>query len=356
MTSKDNERTSVDEVAAIADGLLGLSPTSTRWSTLRESSRSIVLRGEGVIVKHAFDHGTTGFHELQALRVARENAPGTAPSIINVDEPNGVVVIEDFGDGPSLADALLGDDERQATNTLNHYVDAVATLHERTIGEATENSLNAAWYRDVTERAIEALAAHPFAELPALSDAAMDDARALVSLLTGPGVDRVFSFGDMCPDNNVMTADGMRLFDLEGAGFASPALDLANITMPFPTCWCCLDLPEATRSAAVDRYCTAVGSTTALTELPLAHSLFGFLTVGMAAPRVIDNDEPIDEDSKQLMSTRTRVLTRLARAAESLPDASTSIPALAAWLELVYRSLADAWHNVAPARLAPAFR
>ena len=53
----------------------------------------------------------------------------------------------------------------------------------------------------------------------------------------------VFSPGDLCPDNNLLTAGGVRLLDFEAAGIYSVFLDAAYIRMPFSTCWCVFRLP-----------------------------------------------------------------------------------------------------------------
>ena len=69
-------------------------------------------------------------------------------------------------------------------------------------------------------------------------------------------VDRepVFSPGDICPDNNMLTADGIRFLDFESAGFHSAFLDAAYIRMPFSTCWCVFRLPPELAAAAEAAY------------------------------------------------------------------------------------------------------
>ena len=70
----------------------------------------------------------------------------------------------------------------------------------------------------------------------------------------------MFSPGDLCPDNNLMTAQGVRLIDFESAGFHSVFLDAAYLRMPFSTCWCVLRLPAAVASALEEAYRTTVSA------------------------------------------------------------------------------------------------
>jgi hypothetical protein len=60
----------------------------------------------------------------------------------------------------------------------------------------------------------------------------------------------VFSPGDICPDNNLLTADGVRFVDYESAEFHSAFLDAAYLRMPFSTCWCVFRLPDDLRRSA----------------------------------------------------------------------------------------------------------
>ena len=61
-----------------------------------------------------------------------------------------------------------------------------------------------------------------------------------------PGVFRVFSPGDACPDNHRLTDAGyVRFFDFEFAGFTHALLAAAYFHLPFPTCWCVNRLPDA---------------------------------------------------------------------------------------------------------------
>ena len=64
----------------------------------------------------------------------------------------------------------------------------------------------------------------------------------------------MFSPGDICPDNNLLTAAGVRFLDFEASGFHSVFLDAAYLRMPFSTCWCVFALPSGLGAAAEARY------------------------------------------------------------------------------------------------------
>ncbi|WP_256727371.1 hypothetical protein [Streptomyces acidiscabies] len=61
-----------------------------------------------------------------------------------------------------------------------------------------------------------------------------------------------FTPGDTCPDNALLTPDGLRLIDFEAACFQSVFLTAAYCRMPFSSCWCVFALPPGT-AAAVER-------------------------------------------------------------------------------------------------------
>jgi hypothetical protein len=65
---------------------------------------------------------------------------------------------------------------------------------------------------------------------------------------------QVFSPGDICPDNNLVTDAGIRFVDFESAGFQSVFLDAAYLRMPFSTCWCVLRMPPGLAAEGESAY------------------------------------------------------------------------------------------------------
>jgi len=93
--------------------------------------------------------------------------------------------------------------------------------------------------------------------IPAPAGLASDLAE--VAGIVRPGQPQVFSPGDICPDNNLLTAGGVRFIDFESAEFHSVFLDAAYLRMPFSTCWCVFRLPERAGRAAEAAYRDLVG-------------------------------------------------------------------------------------------------
>ena len=48
----------------------------------------------------------------------------------------------------------------------------------------------------------------------------------------------VLSAGDMCPDNNLVIDGRVVMIDLEFATIRHLAWDVANLRVPWPSCWC----------------------------------------------------------------------------------------------------------------------
>ena len=76
----------------------------------------------------------------------------------------------------------------------------------------------------------------------------------------GPDGAAALSPADTCPDNNVLTADGLLLLDFEGAEWRHVAWDIAYLRVPWPTCWCSWRLADDVAVAALGRYRAAAGA------------------------------------------------------------------------------------------------
>jgi phosphotransferase family enzyme len=87
----------------------------------------------------------------------------------------------------------------------------------------------------------------------AVPDAAHDELLALTERLRAAPRDALLH-GDPCPDNAVATADGIRFIDLEQAAVGSGAVELAYLSMGFPTCWCVTATPPAIVAEAIAAY------------------------------------------------------------------------------------------------------
>jgi len=181
-----------------------------------------------------------------------------------------VAVFSDLGGHGSLADLLLGVDEAAARAGLLAWARALGSMAAWSVGRRAEyDAARAALGLALTgDRLAEHLAESSRTGLAALLaftgarslDAALDDALGAsveselrdAQAVLDAGALTVFSPADACPDNNLLTPDGIRLLDYESAGFHSAFLDAVYCRMPFASCWCVFEIP-AGLAADVER-------------------------------------------------------------------------------------------------------
>jgi hypothetical protein len=229
---------------------------------------SMVLRcrdtaGSAVIVK-AYPQtaeGTSSF-AAEAAGLQITSGSGLTPDFLAADRRLQAVVMSDLGTGGSLADALLGDSADAARSALLAWAAAAGRLSAAASRRRAE--FEAAWAgylggrpdaRHAASLSARVLAApEQAAKVGVTVPAGLDAELALVAAAVATDRHAVFSPGDVCPDNNLMTSDGIRFIDFEEAGFQSAFLDAAYIRMPFSTCWCVFRLPADLSAAAESAY------------------------------------------------------------------------------------------------------
>jgi len=209
------------------------------------SSRSLVLRATAgdrpVVLKAPLGSGAGPVRELAALRLL-SGVPGVVRLLAESHDPP-VLVLEDLGPGPSLADALLGDDPAAAQEALDRWAGTLGTVQAAStgLGDAfaaglAELSPLGAPPADSSADTLAETAGALARQLPRLglqpSAQALDELRAI-----GPAGPGVLTPGDTCPDNNVATPTGYALIDFEAAEFRHPAWEAAYLRVPWPTCW-----------------------------------------------------------------------------------------------------------------------
>jgi hypothetical protein len=345
---------------------------------LASSERSVVLRcrtsaGDSVVLK-SYLADRYGPESLPAEAAGLEFTTGTgvAPDLLAVDPGERLLVMADLGDAPSLADLLLGRSPGPARDGLLSWALACAELAVRTAGRQREftgllekyggyflGQTPASGVYDWLPRRIGEIPGL-LASLSVAVPARLGDDLAQVTALLAPGNFEVFSPGDICPDNNLMTG-GVRFIDFENADFHSVFLDAAYLRMPFSTCWCVFALPEDLAGAAEDAYRQRVaavfgeladdavwsrGMRLAMTAWTL-HAMTYLLDRGVEADASVNPDASHAPTKRQLLRYRWRTLAdELDRAAE--------LPAIAA---LVRQLLSQTDHWQAPdLPLYPAFR
>jgi hypothetical protein len=261
--------------------------------------------------------------------------PPLGPRCFGGDRDSGIILVEDLGDGKSLADVLQGDDRASRENGLLQYSASLGRLHAATAGRSAEleavwSDLGTRW--DVSEtpyRQAESWAhenAIPFREgcdslRVAVATGFAEEAQAVWEAMARPGPFLAFTQGDTCPDNHRLTADGyVRFFDFEACGFRHALLDTAYCHVPFPTCWCVQRLPAALAPRLNDAYrselvkgCPEAGDDdTFHTALAHACASWAVSVASWHLTEAIEKDHPTG-----LVSLRPRVLLTLSSFVET---------------------------------------
>jgi hypothetical protein len=261
----------LEELASAASAALGT--TLSEPVRLVSGGRSAVLRcrsaaGGTVVVKSypGTEEGAEGF-TAEAAGLRFTTGTGLGPDLLAADPKRRLVVMTDLGDEPSLADALLGSSAPAAKRALLDWVAATGELACRTAGQQAELTRAQATIRTAVGlnppgehwlagriRRIPRLLAELALPVPGGLAADLTEVAALLEADRYP----VFSPGDICPDNNLLTAGGLRFIDFESAEFHSAFLDAAYLRMPFSSCWCVFRLPADLTDTALRSYRDAV--------------------------------------------------------------------------------------------------
>jgi hypothetical protein len=215
---------------------------------LKGSHRWVVVRGRAgdrsLIVKHVVTDPNLGRgfpSELAALRFFADDEvlSGLVPPLVAFDRELQFVVLGDLGDHPTLADPLLGDDRDEARRRLREYAQLLGTFASRSHARVDAFELDGAhpthfaiWKLRETIDTFRLPTATTREVLAILDE--VEQARSWYTV--GPA--------DACPDNVLLTPDGLRLLDFEGASVYHALFDAVSLTFPFPSCWCHNAPPE----------------------------------------------------------------------------------------------------------------
>lgn len=319
---------------------------ATLVELLPSQSRTVVARlrvgGGTVVAKRAADpaaHAT----EVQALRLL---PAGAVPAL--VADGDGVVVTEDLGPGPSLADLLLGDDPVAAERGLNAWAGGLGRLLAATLRPGAPPE-PVAFGPGPAELA--ALAGDLGVPVPAGVD---DDVALVASTLSAPSPWLAFGPGDTCPDNNRLAGGSVRFLDLEGAGWRHAALEAAYCRAPFCTCWCVAALPAGVAGTAEAAFLDALdppGAAAFTATIGLAAVSFTLLTFD-AFRRFVVAGAPVGPAGLVPCDGRQYVVARL-RAVEAEAD---RLPALAVLAARLREAIVARWPSAAGLPPYPAFR
>ncbi|WP_426502147.1 phosphotransferase family protein [Dactylosporangium sp. McL0621] len=357
--------------------LVAQMPLGHDWAPVTRLTFDRDLPGVGrtVVVKTrradgAGHGGPAGLRREEAA--LRTVAPtGVAARFIASDQAAGVVVTTDLADGPTLENVLLGADADAAARAVVELGVAVGRLHAgtRSAGEGYRRALaglgapetdagpGLPWpgvdrWRDV-EVACAGLG------LPDARGAA-GDAAFVEDRIADAGPFAALTHTDLNPGNALVTPQGVRLVDFEGAIFGHLGFDVSFLHFPFPMYsahWATLpgsvvteadrayrrELAESMPAEVLGRLdqALAVGAAAALAvrvqRLPL-----------LAAP-----GQPPDTSRR-----RRAQLVQQIRVFTGLAERAATLPAMAAWFARLADAMSARWPDATtpPPAVFPAFR
>ena len=331
------------------------------------SDRSGVHRagdGTSTVVVKSYAGGSLDSWARERVGLGVAGDAGLAPRLLAsaVDPP--LVVMEDLGSAPSVADHLLGTDPTAADHALVAWAEAIGRLHART--HARRDEIRQAFTEavaavagpgsgDALDLGVTGTLAKATADWAANAEllglSGPPDVEAVAASLADPELD-VLSPADACPDNNLLTADGCRLIDFEWAEVRHPAWDAAYLAVPWPTCWCAWRIPDDSSARALDAYREAaaegvpyVATDAFERDVEVARVSWALVSVSWSLTTALRTDQHPHPASP---GTRPRMQHRLGLVAESGTAA-------ASFAGEVLEHTREQWGDLALA-LAPAYR
>jgi hypothetical protein len=296
--------------------------------------------------------------------------PPLAPRFFGGDRAEGVLVMEDLGEGDSLVQPLLGSDRAAAVGALDAYFRSLGRLNAVTYGHqasywqirdalgprALPSQPTLEGQRRILERHFNALCEQtgitpvPGADADLVQAAALD---------VNPDPFLAFSQSDVCPDNCTRShaGDWMRFFDFEWGWFRNVLNDGARARACFPTCWCVNRLPddvirrcEAVYRAEFAKGCPAAADDVlfqrALVTACAYWSLFSMEFYGVIWEQ---------DDRWGIATVRQRIIVRLALLAQATHEFGY-MEAFGETAARLVNRLQTMWPDLEPMPYYPAFR
>jgi Ser/Thr protein kinase RdoA (MazF antagonist) len=200
--------------------------------------------------------------ELAALDYLNAMPVPVAPRLLGADAEAGLMLMEDLGNGATLADSLMAAGRERVQAELIAYAQALGSLHAWSMGHAHEaagvrarhglGDEAAPRWRDAVQRGKEPFLAVA-AALGVASDGVTEEIDQVHRLIIGTGYLGLVH-GDPCPDNVRLIDGTCRILDFEYAGWGPVGYDAAYLLAPFPSCWCFARLPAEVAGPAAAAY------------------------------------------------------------------------------------------------------
>jgi hypothetical protein len=308
------------------------------------------------------------FNEWAALQFLAEcfGSDSPVPLFFGGNRESGIVVMQDLGTGQRLDTLLLGGDAASAENAMVELFRIIGQTHAVSAGQAERyNSLRDA-LGPGQSGIMSDVAEHAQGFITALSAAGMEVHAALepevescIQLVHDPGPFAALLHCDPCPDNCLLTAEGMKLLDFEFSQFGLALCDGAYSRMHFPTCWCVNRIPRRVMERAEAAYrqqltlsCPQAADDTEFGRvLVVACACALFMTLSWAMPRVLQED-----GTWGIATLRQRVLVRL-NAFSTAAQQWGHLPALGETALQMQEKLRELWRpELQDLPLYPAFR
>lgn len=318
----------------------------------------------GSLIAKQYSAGEAWVRESAALAVL--SSAISVPRIVAAQSAPPVLILSDLGEGPSVADALIGRDPAAAEHAVCSWAHAMARLHGATVSlradfraaiEARQGELtvrDAPFGNDI-EAAVRGLDRACTALEVRMPAGATDELHGLAKRLGASGLGALTP-ADACPDNNVVTNDGLALLDFEGAQWRHIAWDVAYLRVPWPSCWCSWRMPDEVSARALDVYRETaapvipdVADEQFERDVSAAAAGWALITTSWFLDNALGSDPMLNPD-KPTPTRRAMITHRLAAAARS-----TELPALAELAAALGTVLRKRWGDV-PLAFAPVYR
>ncbi len=194
------------------------------------------------------------FNEWAGLRFLTEVSGGASPTprFYAGDRDHGLVALEDLGASKGLDQALLGADPAYAEAMLVAFAAALGRMHALTTGKQAEferirgglgprKSNTPDDWGDWLAKSLRDMAQVAGIELALGIN---EELKIVAKNLAEPGSFHAYLHHDPCPDNCLITGDGLKLIDFEFGGYGHALGDGIYGRIHFPTCWCVNRLPD----------------------------------------------------------------------------------------------------------------
>jgi hypothetical protein len=194
------------------------------------------------------------FNEWAGLRFLTETSGGASPTprFYAGDRDHGLLTLEDLGASKGLDQVLLGADPAYAEAMLVAFAATLGRMHALTTGEQAEfecirgglgprksNTFDdwGNWFATSLRDMAQVAGIEPTLGID-------EELRIVAENLAEPGPFQAYLHNDPCPDNCLITDDGLKLIDFEFGGYGHALRDGIYGRIHFPTCWCVNRLPE----------------------------------------------------------------------------------------------------------------